>query len=155
MSGLFSQRNPGFSLLELMLTVALISLLMSIAIPGYTSYVDRARVGKSIADLGAICLDIDKFRLSNNGELPDSLADADADGRTDPWGNSYEYKVLEGVNGNGGARKDKNLNPINSDYDLYSKGKDGLTVSSLVPKKSHDDVIRATNGNYFGLAEDF
>lgn len=154
MSRLFSQRNPGFTLLELMLAVALISMLMVIAIPGYTSYVDRARVGATIADLGAISLDIDKFRLANNGELPDSLADANADWRTDPWGNSYEYLVLGG-NGNGGARKDKNLNPINSDYDLYSRGKDGLTVSSLVPKKSHDDVIRATNGQFFGLAVDF
>jgi len=154
MSKLFSQQNAGFTLLELMLAVALISLLMVIAVPGYTSYVDRARVGTMIADLGAICLDIDKFRLANNGELPDSLADANADGRTDPWGNPYAYTVLEG-NANGGARKDKNLNPINSDFDLYSKGKDGLTVSSLVAQMSHDDVIQATNGQFFGLAVDF
>ena len=53
MTKLFSQRDPGFTLLELMLAVALISLLMVIAVPGYTSYVDRARVGTAIAALGA------------------------------------------------------------------------------------------------------
>ncbi len=141
--------------MELMLAVALISLLMVIAVPGYTSYVDRARVGRAIADLGAISLDINKFSLANNGDFPDTLADANADWRIDPWGNSYEFLLIDGLNGIGGVRKDKNLNPINSDFDLYSKGKDGLTVSSLVPKKSHDDVIRATNGQFFGLAVDF
>ena len=152
---LFPQRNSGFTLLELMIAVALISMLMVIAVPGYTSYVDRARVGTAIADLGAISLDIDKYRLANNGDYPATLTDANADWRADPWGRSYEYTVLAGVLDIGSARKDKNLNPINSDYDLYSKGKDGLTVSSLVAQMSHDDVIQATNGQFFGLAVDF
>ena len=60
--------------------------------------------------------------------------------------------------GNGSAgkpRKDRFLHPINSDYDLYSMGKDGESVEPLTAKKSHDDVIRANDGSFVGLAVEF
>ena len=60
--------------------------------------------------------------------------------------------------GNGSAgkpRKDRFLHPINSDYDLYSMGKDGESVEPLTAKKSHDDVIRANDGGFVGLAAEF
>ncbi|MDH4252786.1 MAG: type II secretion system GspH family protein, partial [Nitrospira sp.] len=46
--------------------------------------------------------------------------------------------------GVGGARKDRFLVPINSDFDIYSMGKDKDTVAPLNPPKSHDDIIRAS-----------
>lgn len=63
-------------------------------------------------------------------------------------------------NGNGGsnrgdARKDRHLNPINSDYDLYSMGKNRDSKKPLQNPKSHDDVIRANDGSFVGLATDF
>jgi len=60
--------------------------------------------------------------------------------------------------GNGSAgrpRKDRFLHPINSDYDLYSMGKDGESVEPLTAQKSHDDVIRANDGSFVGLAVEF
>ena len=92
---------------------------------------------------------------------------------TDPWGNPYQYLRIDssGVPGAGGpggggpggggpgggglgqVRKDKNLVPINSDYDLYSMGRDGQSVSPLTAEPSRDDVVRASNGSYIGLAE--
>jgi len=52
-------------------------------------------------------------------------------------------------------RKDKNLTPINTYYDLYSTGKDGLSVSPLTAKHSRDDIVRANDGGFIGLATDF
>jgi general secretion pathway protein G len=62
-----------------------------------------------------------------------------------------------GGGGGGGAkpRKDRFLVPINSDYDLYSMGPDGESVEPLTAAKSHDDIIRASNGAYVGVAENF
>ncbi len=66
-----------------------------------------------------------------------------------------------GGNGSGsncsenGARKDRHLHPISSDFDLYSMGKDGDSVKPLTAQKSHDDVIRASDGGYYGLAKNF
>ena len=42
--------------------------------------------------------------------------------------------------------------PLNSTYDLYSMGKDGQSQSPLTAKASLDDVIRANDGGFIGLA---
>ena len=47
------------------------------------------------------------------------------------------------------------LVPLNSDYDLYSMGKDGVSSPPITAKPSQDDVIRASNGSYVGLASNF
>jgi general secretion pathway protein G len=52
-------------------------------------------------------------------------------------------------------RKDRFLVPINSDFDLYSMGKDRDTVAPLTAKKSHDDIVRANDGAFVGLASEF
>jgi general secretion pathway protein G len=49
--------------------------------------------------------------------------------------------------------QDKNIVPINSDFDLWSKGKVGASVSPRQP--SRDDVIRANGGGFFGLASKY
>jgi len=45
--------------------------------------------------------------------------------------------------------------PVNSDFDLYSKGKDKESVAAFTAKMSHDDIVRANNGMFVGLADDF
>jgi len=45
--------------------------------------------------------------------------------------------------------------PLNTDYDLYSQGPDGQSVSPLTAAKSRDDIIRANNGDFIGTAEDY
>jgi general secretion pathway protein G len=64
-----------------------------------------------------------------------------------------------GGGGGGGsaaqARKDRFLVPINTDFDLYSMGKDGKSVPSLTAAASRDDVVRAANGAFIGLASRF
>jgi general secretion pathway protein G len=57
--------------------------------------------------------------------------------------------------GSGKPRKDHFLHPINSDFDIYSMGRDGDTVAPLTANKSHDDIIRANDGGFYGLAANF
>jgi general secretion pathway protein G len=96
---------------------------------------------------------IDFYRTQNR-TLPNSLADMQLQGSLDPWGNPYVYYNIE-ANGKGGARKDHALNPLNTDYDLYSPGPDGKSKSQITQKDSVDDVIRASNGAFVGVAADF
>jgi general secretion pathway protein G len=42
--------------------------------------------------------------------------------------------------------------PLNSTFDLYSKGRDGQSQPPLTATASQDDIVRATDGNYVGLA---
>jgi len=55
----------------------------------------------------------------------------------------------------GSVRKDRFLAPINTDFDLYSMGPDGDSKSQLNAKASRDDIIRAADGAYFGVASGF
>ena len=55
----------------------------------------------------------------------------------------------------GAARKDGNLVPINTNYDLCSFGKDGKSKAPLRAKDSHDDIIYANDGSYIGPASEF
>lgn len=144
----------GFSVLEMMLVLTIAGVLVSIAVPAYSAYVERSNVAAAIADIGRIHLEIAKFNL-NNGRLPVSLAEVALDGVLDPWGRAYRYQDFTGLHGVGSMRKDRNLVPINSDYDLYSVGKDGATRMPLAAPVSHDDIIRANDGSYIGKAEDY
>lgn len=62
---------------------------------------------------------------------------------------------VSGPGGKGKARKDHKLNPINSDFDLYSLGPDGVSKTQLTQKDSLDDIVRARDGGYVGLASEF
>jgi len=50
------------------------------------------------------------------------------------------------------ARLDKDGNPINVLFDLYSAGRDGSSDLKLSARDSQDDVVLARNGDYIGLA---
>ncbi|HEX7686736.1 MAG TPA: prepilin-type cleavage/methylation domain-containing protein [Burkholderiaceae bacterium] len=143
----------GYTLVELSVIVLLVGILTAIALPFYNSYRDRIRVSHAIMSIQAMEASIDFYR-TQNGALPGSLADMQLQGSLDPWGNPYVYYNIQ-VNGKGHARKDHALNPLNTDYDLYSAGADGQTKSQITQKDSVDDVIRASNGAFVGLASDF
>jgi len=144
----------GFSAVEILIIVAILGLLMAIAVPAYENYSDKKNITKAKADIVEIQTAIDKFYISNN-RFPDSLADIGKDTMKDPWNNSYFYTNVSKAKNKGSVRKDKNLTPVNSDYDLYSAGKDRLTKLPFTAKDSRDDVVRCNNGTYIGLAEDY
>jgi general secretion pathway protein G len=216
-----------------MLTVAIIGIMSSLAIPNYLGFLEKARVARAVAELNGLAKEVRGYALS--AELyPDSLAQIGRSTMLDPWGNPYQYYRINcgavavsrldnleppafgsigpvipvsvmfpavnahasfavdegnhqglihltqgngggnggggnggggGGNGGGGggppcggiggARKDRFLVPINSDFDLYSMGKDGQSAGPLTAQKSHDDVIRANDGGFYGLASNF
>jgi general secretion pathway protein G len=252
--------SGGFTLVELVLAVAIVGILSSMAIPNYLGFLEKARVARTVAEMNAIAKDIQGHAIG--GPYPDNLAQIGWNQRLDPWGNPYQYFRINcgaviigrldnhksptggsagpvlpvsvilppvgahasfavdksnhheariyliqasappgggaggppgggaggppggggggppggggggppgggggGPPGGGGggppcgnigqARKDRFLVPINSDFDLYSMGKDGRSVGPLTAQQSHDDIIRANDGGYYGLASNF
>lgn len=146
--------SRGFTLLELMLAVVVTGTLATLAVSSYSSYMEQARVAQAEQDLTTIETRIALYQTSNNA-LPGSLAEIGEDTLLDPWGHPYRYLDFTGLKGKGQMRKDRNLVPINSDYDLYSAGQDGSTLPPLLAPVSHDDVIRANDGGFIGLASDY
>jgi general secretion pathway protein G len=138
------------------ITVALIATLVAIAAPLYADVTERARVAKAIADVRVLESEIAAFE-ERTGRLPLDLAEIGRATLRDPWGGGYQYLnfATAGPGWRGQARKDRFLVPLNSTYDLYSLGKDGKSQTPLTAKASQDDVVRANDGGYVGLASSY
>ena len=142
----------GFTLIELMIVMGMIGTLAAFAVPSTAAYVERARIARAIGEIRTIQVELS----TSSDTLPDDLSTIGRDGLMDPWGNPYVYHkfvVPPGLAGQ--ARKDRFLVPINSEYDLYSLGKDGDSNLPLNVPVSHDDVVRANDGGFIGLAKTY
>tara|TARA_R110001599_G_scaffold353676_1_gene595170 strand:- start:211905 stop:212315 length:411 start_codon:yes stop_codon:yes gene_type:complete len=136
-----------------MMAVAIVGILAAIATSAYGNYRERIRVAQAITDIRVISGKISHYYLDAR-EYPESLQEIKAP-TLDPWGHPYKYVDLSGKNGKGKARKDRKLNPLNSDFDLYSVGKDGVSKNQISNKDSLDDVLRANDGAFVDLAAKF
>ncbi len=128
---------------------ASVLLLSSFAIPAFNGYVERSRVARAVSDIGTLSLQLYRWERDTHS-LPANLAEAGLGG-DDPWGRPYVYRRAADVS-RAQLRKDGELAPLNSDFDLYSLGPDGVSALALPAAPSHDDVVRAGNGAYIGLA---
>ncbi len=153
--------HTGFTLIEVIIAIAIIGILASIAIPNYLKYREKARIEVATTEMKIIEKKIVNL-VADNGELPEDLSEIGLDKIVDPWGQPYNYLKIFGSddakdnkNQNGKPRKDKSLHPINTDFDLYSVGRDGKSTAPLTAQICQDDIIRANNGGFMGLVSDY
>lgn len=80
------KNQKGFTLIELMIVVAIVGILAAIAIPAYQDYIKRSKVSEIAATLGACKTSVAEFYQTNN-TFP---ADADTAG-CDDTANQSQY----------------------------------------------------------------
>lgn len=149
----------GFMIIELVIVFAIIGTLAAIAIPAYAKYRYKAQLAMVITEIRILEKEIENYAVEH-GEFPDSLADINMDLIEDAWGNSYRYLKIDGEDLKSSGkdqqmRKDHFMVPVNSDYDLYSMGPDGRSKAPFTAKDSRDDIVRANDGKYVGLASEY
>jgi len=145
----------AFTLVELLLVIAIVGTLGAIGMPTYNNYIDKGRNATAMADIGEMEPVIARFQ-AEHGRPPNSLAEAGVTTLLDPWGRPYQYLVIWGVVPEPhGVRKDHSTHPLNTDYDLCSMGKDGRSAAPLTSQESWDDIVRANDGRFVGLASDY
>jgi general secretion pathway protein G len=153
--GQLRSRGRGFTLLELLTAGAVVGLLAAVALPSYSRIVEQQKVQRGVRDLTSIAQRIERYRTLH-GTVPLTLADIGVMPK-DPWGQDYRFlnfnSPAPGTPGK--IRKDHNLHPLNSEFDLYSVGKDGRSAAPLTAQASKDDVIWARDGAFIGLASDY
>jgi prepilin-type N-terminal cleavage/methylation domain-containing protein len=103
-------RSEGYTLIELMITVLIVGILSAIAIPVFSSYLQKSRAQEAIEFLGIIKLRQEAYRSEfgeycnvshpwpMNGANPLSGSDAL------PWGNSPTKWLLLGAHPDGAVR---------------------------------------------------
>ena len=136
-----------------MTAVLLVGVLLAIAMPYYGDWRNRVKTVQAANEIIGNEALVETY-VAANSTLPNSWADMPLARSIDPWGRPYMYYNIQ-ANGKGHARKDHALNPLNTDYDMYSVGPDGVSKAQITQKDSLDDVIRASNGGYVGIASGF
>lgn len=126
-----SSLKKGFSLMEIMIAIAIMGLLAGVGIPMYMSYMKKAAVTKTDGNLALLKNEINRYH-ADMGKYPRSLddlvdkPDPDSPGAKrwqgpyldvkggglpeDGWGNEYVYGLTQGA-----------AHP----YELYSYGPEG------------------------------
>lgn len=142
------QNNRGFTLVELIVVTAIIGVLASMTLIAISDFKDKTKVAVSGEEIRGLEKDLISY-ASEKGAYPPTatwLSDIGRSGLKDPWGNDYVYSLT--LNRTFGG-------PINTDFDLYSPGKDGISANSLLLPESKNDVVRAGDGAFVGLAENY
>ena len=110
----------GFSLLEIMVTITIMTMIMGAVGVGVMGYLDKSKIKQAKIDIGTISNALDLYK-TEFGRYPDSDAGLsrlveekilkEKKVPQDPWGNEYVY-IYPGSNNEDG-------------FDLYSFGPDG------------------------------
>jgi len=128
------RRDAGFSLLELMVVVVILSILALVIVPRVIDRPDQARVARAKSDIAAISSAVNLYRLDNfryptteqglealvsrptaEPAAPNWATNGYMDRvPVDPWGQPYQY-LSPGVHG---------------DFDIFSYGADGVQGGS-------------------------
>lgn len=129
-----AQREAGFSLLELMVVVVILSILALVIVPRVIDRPDQARAARAQSDIAAIASAVKLYRLDNfryptteqglaalvsrpaGNPAPANWAGYMDRLPVDPWGQPYQY-LSPGVHG---------------DFDVFSYGADGVAGGSDV-----------------------
>lgn len=139
--------SRGFTLVELLFIIVILVSLVTIAYVLYSKYLDKARNLRAIAEISQLQKMVLNYEL-DTGTLPSTLDDLQQWKQLDPWKRPYQYEHPP-------SRKNSENKPLNDDYDLYSNGKDGKSKKRITHKDSQDDIIRAHQGIYIGLASEY
>lgn len=146
--------SRGWTLIEMLIVVALIGTIMLLATPPLIQLLQNAKVERAIRDIEAIQFDI-RIYEDTYEQLPLDLSELRPALPVDPWGNAYQYLPFVGKGWKGSARLDQFLKPLNTSYDLYSMGPDGVSKPPLMSPDSQDDIVRAADGSFIGPANKF
>src|SRR2546423_7731773 len=96
----------AFTLMEMLVVVAILVVLAGAAVPIYMNYLERAKVDRAWADAKTLAGAVEAYKLGNGGNAPDSLAALtqpdpvtgkpylDQSALKDPWQNDYHYQAV-------------------------------------------------------------
>ena len=137
-------RQSGFTLIELMVTVAIIAILAAIAMPMYSNYITKAKARSAQSDLIALSLVLESIYQRNLKYIASTTVDQEASayltansmtGAWQPAADTFDYKVtattstytLKAIGKGRNANCDLKLDNKNERTFVKTSGCGGLT----------------------------
>jgi len=142
-----STGNRGFTLVELLMVIMIIAGLAAIIIPSYNNYVSKASNSRASSEVRTISTEISGWALDHDNKNPIDLTVIGRDTMRDPWKNPYQYSPVPVL------KEPLDVEFLNTDFDIYSKGPDGAGTPAGGDPGNKDDIVRANNGAFTGLRE--
>lgn len=142
--------NEGFTMVELIVVMAILAVLTLLAIPSYDLLTNRARTTGAIEEIRSIEKTIIAWSTDNGGALPENLTKLGSSLPTskDPWGRDYEYHLISDPAYM--TPRVFGVDPVNTDYDLFSRGKDGHTDPDISVDAAQQNILRINDGQWVG-----
>jgi len=146
------KNNGGFTILELIVNVAIIGILAAIAIPAYTTFRDKAKIAQAKSDLHTIQLAIEQ--LANDTEKWPGPQDVGVTADAEVWDLNASNAGLVSTNGGfpkwqGPYLKSVPKDPWGMDYffdpDYYVGGTKYAAIGSFGPNKCCQNTYDSDN----------
>ena len=120
------KNTNGFTLIELMITVAIVAIIGAIAIPAYTGYIATARMAEAKSNISALNLAEEEFFLENNNYFSD-MTNNNGNLRA-ASGNLWEASKGEGSNVN----FTYTISVVGTNYTITATGNTGTSVAGKI-----------------------
>jgi general secretion pathway protein G len=147
--------NRGFTLVELLMVIAIIGVLSLMVIPQYSNLQNKVKSARCKSEIRTVEKNIIAYNLEKGSFPPTGSLGLATTTLTDPWGRAYQYYNIQ-TGGVGGPYTEWDVSTtINHDFDLYSMGVNGLGTYTLSDADCMDDIIRSADGLIVEEAKDY
>lgn len=113
------KRASGFTLIELMIVIAILGIITAIAIPAYTGYITSARMSEAKSNIAALKLAQEEYFLENNGYF---------DGTSASLLNTNSDGLWTVAGGDGGINFSYNVSTTSTGYVVTATGTSGKVL---------------------------